>query len=430
MGSLRRKSSIHNFLVQASKFDEEDTVLELPVRQASNSEFDSDIAEIDCGYCTVFFSNGASTLLGLGSLEIKLCGGTDGWRGAWATQAGIERLATVLSRVLANGVDFLVTYDFRDQTPGKQFITDLARFCEDNSDAWTQRVKASALLVRDNIFDATAQGPVRDFVTGSSGVGSSPFVVCHSKESAHDFFRTGLDANGTAAFVSVVAVQALDDADDDGPVYTGFAAKRKNTNTGLTCLASLAPMRSQDGAIACCTQAHMFHTLPNGDMRVIQSPCRDVVLGAGAGQSTGPRLPTLLNGRLAGAKLSGLRLDDGSLSADGDETPSTALCAKSLAALKFKNFQREHLQKLVGANFHMGELIVDADCESRDAHRKPRLLSGRREEPIREESTANGCMNSVRTARLLWKQFSCWVERCLTEEEDMGELTSANSYCV
>merc|ERR1719265_1401296 len=70
------------------------------------------------------------------------------------------------------------------------------------------------------------------------------------------------------------------------------------------------------------------HVLPNGDMRVIQSPDNDVIQKG-----------------------------------DDKETTSFRVGETSMSALKLEGKQHD-LEKLIGAHFHIGELIVDADIES------------------------------------------------------------------
>jgi hypothetical protein len=108
------------------------------------------------------------------------------------------------------------------------------------------------------------------------------------------------------------------------------------------CLAVLAPLQQQPGSVKAYEEAHTFHMLPNGDVRVIQSPPRDIMLQA----------------------------DDERMQAKPQEGAVTEAHAAvglpgedSSTVVRFE-CPREHLQLLIGAHFHVGELAVDADLES------------------------------------------------------------------
>lgn len=75
----------------------------------------------------------------------------------------------------------------------------------------------------------------------------------------------------------------------------------------------------------------MLHNLPNGDVRVIQSPADNVMM----------RTPS----------------EENVTHTAGNHRPS------ALSALKFEGSVRD-LQKIIGAHFHIGELIADADIDS------------------------------------------------------------------
>lgn len=256
--------------------------------------------EVDCGCFSISFHLDSAALPGLGVLEITLRK-NHGWN--WSS----TWLSTLMERVAGSGLDFVVLCDFRSKEAGVDVADGLAPLWRDYAHLWGARVKSAALLIEENLFHAAASRPVRSFLQACAP--GCPFVVCHGKAAAQEFFRAGLQAQkerrqGEAPFVSVVGVQ--EEAD----------------KTPGMCLASLAPLRPGSGAAA-----HTFHMLPNGDVRVIQSAPGECLVKEEAPES--------------------------------DATPKL----KEFGSLKL-HYSVEKLQKLIGTYFHIGELVIDAELES------------------------------------------------------------------
>jgi len=185
-----------------------------------------------------------------------------------------------------------------------------------------------ALLIRSNIFVECARGVIGSFI--KMWLPGCPAIVCHSEHIASEFFM----ANTTSSvigheFVSVVNVQ--EDSSD------------------VACLAFLAPLLPWDAP----NMEGTLHVLPNGDVRVIQSPADDVMMCSPSEEA---------------------------MHTTGDS---------ALSALKFECSERE-LMQLIGAHFHIGELITDADIESRN--RKLALLH------LNSRFGVSGCWEGLLTA--------------------------------
>jgi hypothetical protein len=162
-----------------------------------------------------------------------------------------------------------------------------------------------ALLIRSNIFVACARGVIGTFL--KMLLPSCPAIVCHCDQVARDFFKASTaSSRKSREFVSVVKVQ-------DGTSY---------------CLALLEPLLE----IGITNIESTLHKLPNGDIRVIQSPADDVMMRTPCGKAM-----HMANDR-------------------------------QLSALKFEGSIKV-LEHLIGAHFHIGELIADADIESRNRRR-------------------------------------------------------------
>merc|ERR1719265_1208852 len=126
------------------------------------------------------------------------------------------------------------------------------------------------------------------------------------------------------------------------------------------CLASLSAAsatlkqheKSYDGTcpnvISCARGAQTFHTLPNGDVRVIQSPAQDIIVGAVVDAAQ----------QVIENSISSLSSFKSSEFSNCELNQMTAL-----AALKF-DCSTEKLEKLIGVHFHLGELIVDTEMVS------------------------------------------------------------------
>lgn len=235
-------------------------------------------------------------------------------------------LSSMLLTVLSTSSHFAVLYDFRSQAPELCFVDSLGLLWKEHSHIWAGRMKFAALLVTDNLFHAAASGGVVALLQAQQAL-SCPFVVCHAKAAAEEFFRVGLDdlqadepdVQRDAPFVSVVEVE--DDVN---------ASAHACSPGG--CRACLAPLRPGSG-----DAEHTFHMLPNGDVRVIQSAPGAVVVKREAPKQLGPKA--------AGAKACG------------------ASATSTMRSVKFQ-YSTERLRKLIGTYFHVGELVIDAEYDS------------------------------------------------------------------
>jgi hypothetical protein len=246
-------------------------------------------------------------------------------------------LFAALDKLTANGTGFVVTYDICGSKDWKQqmdaSVEGLAKlrkfFREDNRTLILQKAKSAAVLVRGNIFVEATISLLRRFLDVLAPSPSCPFLVCHSEAAAEEFFRVAIGA-ATPCFVSVVGVQPM----------------RKTSNGSETCVASLAPLsKATCGNLKTHAEApSTYHMLPNGDVRVIQSPPCDIVMGQPV-----TSVP-----------------EEGIADVPTKTGSAGALCRgdlPSVAALLFKG-PTESLRRLIGAHFHVGELVADAEMES------------------------------------------------------------------
>lgn len=292
-----------------------------------------ELAEVDCGCCVLSFRNGGPALPGLACLHIRLNS---------KRRSSLEWLFPRLMWVLNLGIDFVVTYDFRSQSPAPTFTQALAEFWQEHKDQCARCLKSTAMLVKDSIFDTATQRPISGFIQACA-VGC-PCLVCHNEAAAHEFFQAGAPGQprtqeeAAPPFVSVVDVQ---EAPQPAATRQGTPAPADTSS----CIASLAPLQPRHGPGGAYEDAHTFHVLPNGDVRVIQSPPGDVVLRGDSWRKQGKGMQQSNNGAA---------VEPSSTAADG---------STSVAALKFE-CPREQLQQLIGAHFHLGELVIDAEIES------------------------------------------------------------------
>jgi hypothetical protein len=132
---------------------------------------------------------------------------------------------------------------------------------------------------------------------------------------------------------------------------------------------------------------HTFHNLPSGDVRVIQS------------------LPGDVRGV---SKDNPCEYSDG-LGDDRDVAPHGA-GAGAFTALKFK-CRREQMQQFIGACFHVGELISDAETES-DLQSYPKRRANIAKSPNAGVSASAGCMHVF---NCLVGHILCWMQACLED---------------
>jgi len=292
------------------------------------------LAEVDCGCFSLSFRVDSAALPGLGVLEISL-------RKSHALNLNSTWLSSVMDRVFTSGLDFVVLCDFRSREGEFDFMDVLAPLWQDHAELWGARVKSAALLITENLFHAAASRPVRSFLQACAP--GCPFVVCHGRAAAKEFFRAGLREQKErreteAPFVSVVGVQEHGD------------------KTPGVCLASLAPLRPGSGAAA-----HTFHMLPNGDVRVIQSPGECVVQEEAEVTESDKK-----SSRISNAAFGSLKLQ----------------------------YSMEKLQNLVGTYFHVGELFIDAELES--ALRKS-SVGGMLPMPELSSKARDGCFGGLQS---------------------------------
>jgi len=344
MGSLRRKVSVHNISLQAPKPVEAKPEVAKKLDMVDWSQ----LASVDCGCCTLSLKQGDQNLLGIAVLEIRM----RSCRTFRIKQTILDWLQPVLSRVLNMNIDFVIRYDFRNQHPTPSFAQGLAAFIDDNAEQFADRLKSAVVLIEDTIFVTAAQGLVGSFIKAC--LPGCPCLICHGEAAAQEFFQTSVGSTSVelnpapAPFVSVAGVR-------EAPLHPS----RNDSVPMPACLASLQPFLPNLGMLGSATNAgngghakvpHTVHMLPNGDVRVIQSPPRDLVI-----RGSSPDFPTDEISKdkqpnddqvkpLASAIFSGTDLS-------------------AVAALKFE-CPRDQLDKLVGAHFHIGELMIDAEIES------------------------------------------------------------------
>uniref|UniRef100_A0A7S4SVR6 Uncharacterized protein n=1 Tax=Alexandrium monilatum TaxID=311494 RepID=A0A7S4SVR6_9DINO len=305
---------------------------DMPTVEEQDGALLEELVEVDCGCCMLSLRSGGPALPGLACLDIRLNN---------TMRRNLEWLFQRLITVLSLGIDFVVTYDFRSQPPAPTFTQALAEFWKEHEDQCAQRLKSTALLVKDSIFDTAMQRPIGGFIQACAL--GCPFLVCHGQAAAQEFFQAGASkASQTQEiaglpFVSVVDVQEAPQPATARPGLLEAGA--------ASCIASLAPLRPRSPLGGAYQDAHTFHMLPNGDVRVIQSPPGDVVLQGGSWhqQGEGKRPPR-----------QGAADSSAALASNG---------ASVVAALKFA-CPRDQLQQLIGAHFHLGELVIDAEIES------------------------------------------------------------------
>jgi len=278
--------------------------------------------------------------------------------------AALESLVSGLGSVLGAGLGIAVTYDFRDQGPSPRFTQAMASFCLAHARAWGERLRSTALLVKENIFSAVAQGPVHSFMRVCPLGGS--FVVCHGEAVAQDFHRA-------AAPVCEQPARRRARSSSDCSQTNPFVSVKEVLEGGPSaCMVSLEPFACKSRAgdagegdageatTSASLQAHTFHMQTNGDVRVIQTPAQSVVVGsARATSKEEPRWARATSGEVG----------------------------KDLAALRFHR-PMEELRHLAGAHFHAGELVVDAEAEA---------LNREMVVPRHPGSAATGLVGSSRT---------------------------------
>eukprot|EP00401_Gymnodinium_catenatum_P067122 CAMPEP_0117595772 /NCGR_PEP_ID=MMETSP0784-20121206/73942_1 /TAXON_ID=39447 /ORGANISM="" /LENGTH=344 /DNA_ID=CAMNT_0005397979 /DNA_START=1 /DNA_END=1035 /DNA_ORIENTATION=+ len=277
---------------------------------------------VDCGLCTVELRDGSPKLPDLAQLDIKMS--NNAWKGMDSSE--VKLLLASLDIVLQAHVDFNVTFDFRLCQPTAAFTEIVANFFETHRASWAQHAKTMALLIRDNIFVAATNGSVGRFIKAC--LPGCPTLICHDKHAAQEFFQASATrADDLNRFVSVADLV-------ETPQRSKFSVPRF--------LASLAPfqlrsrnMNPETRQMGVPLKAEpTLHVLPNGDVRVIQSPGGDLLLA-----SSGDDAP------------------------QGTAPSGSDAALQALAALKLQG-SKQTLIQLVGAHFHVAELVIDAEVEA------------------------------------------------------------------
>jgi len=310
-------------------------------QQAVSAELSEPVAqpcfdEVDCGSCTVALRSPAEGLPGAARLEIRP-------RASAASPSPLDpvRLADALRRVVNFEVDFVMLLDFQERPPSPDLAQGLAEFCREAGEAWRLRLRAAALLIKDNILRSATRLPVCGFLSACPL--ACPLVLCRGEAAAAAFFRAGLrhDASGAAGASGSSFVALVDAQDCPAKAPPARAPGASCLAPAASCLARLAPMAHRDPSFS---QAHTFHVLPNGDVRVIQSPSKDMVFAehARTGHTT------------AGSNDKVAPLTAGSRTSLGADMGA-------LGAIRFE-CSKEQLRHLLGAHLDIGELLADREA--------------------------------------------------------------------
>lgn len=246
----------------------------------------------------------------------------------------MEWFKAAVQRVLDTDLDFVAEFDFRSELPQPPFAEALTRVLKAYGTRWSKHLKRVALLTEENILRVAAEEPIGQIVEACAP--DCPLVICHGKAAAEAFLTSGRDT-GTP-FVSVVEVldKPQGKANRLCQIERLPETSLSELNSESFCLASLK--LSQTGRPG-RPSVQAFHTMPNGDVCVIQSPPLDCMI------SLEPDSPM------------------GGMSSDRFLNASAEELGRPYAALKFR-CPRERLAQLIGAHFHVGELMIDAEMDS------------------------------------------------------------------
>lgn len=296
---------------------------------------------LDCGICSISLEQGGQRLPHLGHLVITFA--EVRMHRSSQIRRVVDSLARVLEEILRTGIDFVTTYDFRSSCVSMpRLARALGQFHTKNSAHFSQRLKAIALLMPDNLFAVAAKGVAGRFIRECC-LPSCPRVICHGEAIAEEFFKvvTKDPSSSDSSFMSVAEVREI-----VGNLWTFDSEK---------CVAKLLPYshrQSADSVVegaAGMAQVHsapLMHTLANGDVRVIQSPASDVML---RGQEVGPAINVQDNvSKPLNAEFKPTRMSTFDLQVE---------------ALKFR-CSVQTLSELIGTHLHIGELTIDADAAS------------------------------------------------------------------
>lgn len=323
--------------------------------------------KVDCGDCVLSFRPlelgawhsedevGLGDFSNLSHLVIR-----SRWRLNFNREAARKQLRSALRRVLDSDTPFVATLDFRgygsEATKGgceAGWAKDLRDFCAKHSAEWNRSLQAAAVLMEARLFEVAARGSVGAFC--QAALAPSPFVICHSESVAAEYFRATLDGDEALASIMPVPPSMIACPPEYRPpspldfvaiagVFEVPTARKSRGGTRTTAIASLKPLLPPqlEGLVAPGTPPQdveapsvqvrpVYNVLPNGDVRVVQSPARDVLLM--------PRADTVAAEAMK------------------------AVADSTISALKFE-CAAATLQLLVGAHLHLGELMIDAEVES------------------------------------------------------------------
>eukprot|EP00747_Dinoflagellata_sp_TGD_P184248 gnl/TRDRNA2_/TRDRNA2_39707_c0_seq1.p1 gnl/TRDRNA2_/TRDRNA2_39707_c0~~gnl/TRDRNA2_/TRDRNA2_39707_c0_seq1.p1 ORF type:complete len:438 (-),score=77.92 gnl/TRDRNA2_/TRDRNA2_39707_c0_seq1:411-1724(-) len=354
------------------------------VQRSEADRFLADYRPVDCGYCTLSFKRGGPTLPGLACLVVRIR------RRGQVTSSGKRLLAATLKRIVDAGIDFVATFDFRCHHRPDLAEDMAACFGEEDKKIWAARLKSVALLVDDNIFVTAAKGLMGSFIKACKPM--CPFIICHRESTAEEFFQAGLDDSvapdcpKARAWISSVANMARSSFVSITKVFDA-ASRHVSSDSSFTMpvaacatIASLAPLLPRKGPFAGQLEPTV-HTLPNGDVRVIQSPPRDIVLGAVPGQADDGGQAVENTAAAPGRRERN----------DSDVQISPSCDFTTETAMKFE-CRLENMTPLVGAHFHITELVVDAEVESMSRRR----MRAAGQSVVALKGSPSGCLNGAR----------------------------------
>lgn len=292
--------------------------------------------DVECGLCKITFKCDVAEMPETCHMRITF---TDNCPKASTSQC-VNEMKAVLNQIQDAGVDYVTTFDFREQPrPNMRHVGPvLAGLCDKRAKTWGRRSKSIALVVPGNMFATVANGSLAKFIE-DCGLDVCPMVMCHEDAVAAEFFKNSAHGDSSAAtcssFVSVTGLREVGTAcysflcpwspaiqSVSGSGRSSFYGKDHEKHTRA---AVEAPKLS-------------MHTLDNGDVRVIQLPPSDVMVTKN--QALTP---------LAGTSAVG-------------KGPSSAL-QHAIEGVIFKCSPRT-MKHLIGITFHLGELVIDADSES------------------------------------------------------------------
>lgn len=327
MGSLRRTGTISVI----------ETVQEI---KPSLQLFDADF-----GICRISFQYDIAAIPGMPHLRFSF--NSKGNPKAGSSE-DINQIKAVLNQVRSCGVDFVTTFDFREQQrPNMRLLAPaLATFSDKKSKTWAGGSQAVALLTAGNIFANVANGAIASFVE-VSGLHVSPLVMCHQDNIAADFFKEVVYNNASkscpSSFVSVKGLKDLGSSGCYSCLCPWNPSRQSNAGKGHD-----AGGKEQASVEA---PRMAMHTLDNGDVRVVQSPPSDLMV-------VRRQLTTLgITSTAANSKEASTTGSQQKSTGDGERN------ANAIEGVFFKCTSRT-IKSLLGISFHICEMMIDADSES------------------------------------------------------------------